>query len=190
MRAVAEATDRPERRPARAARPPPKRVPPLREAEARAAAALQRLLIARDTLDAEETRARERLAELDRRLAQFEEDVARERTLVADAEAALAQLAQEEETLAPRSAGQRRTPLRRRCPRGRGRQRRQRRGKDLRRIDRRAGRPHRAPQPAHGDRARAVRARRAHGKRNRQYRGRPRRRLREPARPRGAGRRG
>ena len=74
-------------------------VPPLREAEARAAAALQRLLIARDTLDAEETRARERLAELDRRLAQFADDVARERTLVADAEAALAQLAQEEETL-------------------------------------------------------------------------------------------
>ena len=74
-------------------------VPPLREAEARAAAALQRLLIARDTLDAEETRARDRLAELDRRLAQFEADVARERTLVADAETALAQLAQEEETL-------------------------------------------------------------------------------------------
>jgi len=75
------------------------RVPPLREAEARAAAGLQRLIMARDALDAEETRARERLAELDRRLAQFEEDVARERTLVADAEAALAQLAQEEETL-------------------------------------------------------------------------------------------
>jgi chromosome segregation protein len=75
------------------------RVPPLREAEARAAAGLQRLVMARDALDAEETRARERLAELDRRLAQFEEDVARERTLVADAEAALAQLAQEEETL-------------------------------------------------------------------------------------------
>jgi chromosome segregation protein len=74
-------------------------VPPLREAEARAAAALQRLLIARDTLDAEETRARERLAELDRRLAQFEEDAARERSLIADAEAALAQLVQEEQTL-------------------------------------------------------------------------------------------
>ena len=74
-------------------------VPPLREAEARAAAALQRLVIARDTLDAEETRARERLAELDRRLAQFEADVARERALVADAEAALTQLSQEEETL-------------------------------------------------------------------------------------------
>jgi chromosome segregation protein len=86
-------------------------VPPLREAEARAAAALQRLLIARDTLDAEETRAPERLAELDRRLAQFADDVARERTLVADAEAALAQLAQEEETLRneARASAERRT---------------------------------------------------------------------------------
>jgi chromosome segregation protein len=74
-------------------------VPPLRDTEARAAAALQRLVIARDTLDAEETRARERLAELDRRLAQFEADVAREHALVADAETALTQLGQEEETL-------------------------------------------------------------------------------------------
>jgi chromosome segregation protein len=74
-------------------------VPPAREAEARAAAALQRLVLARETLDAEETRARERLAELDRRLAQFEQDVARERAMIADAEAALATLAQEEETL-------------------------------------------------------------------------------------------
>src|SRR3954454_18812504 len=74
-------------------------VPPLREAEARAGAARQRLIMARDALDAEETRARERLAELDRRLAQFEADVARERALVTDAETALAQLAEEEETL-------------------------------------------------------------------------------------------
>jgi chromosome segregation protein len=86
-------------------------VPPLREVEARTAAALQRLLIARDTLDAEETRARERLAELDRRLAQFGEDVTRERALIADAEAALAQLAQEEETLKQeaRTSAERRT---------------------------------------------------------------------------------
>jgi chromosome segregation protein len=86
-------------------------VPPLREAEARAGAALQRLVIARDTLDAEETRARERMAELDRRLAQFAEDVARERALVADAEAALAQLGQEEETLRneARASAERRT---------------------------------------------------------------------------------
>jgi chromosome segregation protein len=74
-------------------------VPPLREDEARAAAALQRLLIARDTLDAEETRARERMAELERRLAQFAEDVARERTLVADAETALQRLGEEGDAL-------------------------------------------------------------------------------------------
>src|SRR5205085_2235050 len=54
-------------------------VPPLREAEARAAAALQRLVIARDTLEAEETRARERMAELDRRLAQCDADTVREK---------------------------------------------------------------------------------------------------------------
>ena len=40
-------------------------LPPLREDEARAAAALQRLVIARETLDREEERARERLAELE-----------------------------------------------------------------------------------------------------------------------------
>src|SRR5262245_30316445 len=74
-------------------------VPPLREDEARTAAGLQRLLIARDTLDAEETRARERMAELERRLAQFAEDVARERTLVADAEAALERLGEEGDAL-------------------------------------------------------------------------------------------
>ena len=74
-------------------------VPPLREAEARAAAALQRLIMARDTLDAEENRAKERLAELERRLAQFEQDTARERSHASDAEAALAKLAEEEEVL-------------------------------------------------------------------------------------------
>ena len=74
-------------------------VPPLREAEARAAAALQRLVMARDALDAEETRAKGRIAELDRRLAQCAEDLARERALAADAEAALERLAQEEATL-------------------------------------------------------------------------------------------
>jgi chromosome segregation protein len=76
-----------------------KSLPPLREAEARCAAALQRLVIARDTLDAEEARAKDRIAEIERRLVQFEEDMARERALVADAEAALARLAQEEEML-------------------------------------------------------------------------------------------
>jgi chromosome segregation protein len=72
------------------------KLPALRENEARAAAAWQRLLIARETLENEEARAKERIAELERRLAQFEEDLARERTLVADAEAAIQRLAEEE----------------------------------------------------------------------------------------------
>jgi chromosome segregation protein len=74
-------------------------LPALREAEARAAAALQRLLMAREALEREEMRAKERIGELDRRLEQFAADLARERTLAADAEAALGALAAEEETL-------------------------------------------------------------------------------------------
>src|SRR6202140_4883816 len=50
-------------------------LPALREAEARAAAGLQRLTNARETLDREEERARERVAELDRRLTQFSADI-------------------------------------------------------------------------------------------------------------------
>jgi chromosome segregation protein len=75
------------------------KVPPLREAEARAGAALQRLVIARETLDREEVRARERLAELDRRLVQFDEDLARERQLATDAEWALKRLDSEQAAL-------------------------------------------------------------------------------------------
>jgi chromosome segregation protein len=88
-------------------------LPELRDAEAKAAAALQRLVIARETLDREETRARERIAELDRRLAQFNDDIVRERRLGADAEAALERLAAEETALreAALSAGERRTEV-------------------------------------------------------------------------------
>src|ERR1700748_1589249 len=53
-------------------------LPALREAEARAAAGLQRLTNARDMLAREEERAKERVAELDRRLTQFAADIARE----------------------------------------------------------------------------------------------------------------
>jgi len=74
-------------------------LPALREAEAKAAAALQRMLIARDALEREEARAKERIAELDRRLEQFAADLARERTLAADAAAALDRLDAEEKTL-------------------------------------------------------------------------------------------
>src|SRR6516162_10151366 len=74
-------------------------LPALREAEAKNAAALQRLIIARETLEREEARAKERIAELDRRIEQFAADLARERALVADAEAALGRLDAEENNL-------------------------------------------------------------------------------------------
>jgi len=74
-------------------------LPALREAEAKAAAALQRLLLARDGLEREEARAKERLGELDRRLEQFAADLERERTLAADAVNALGRLETEEKHL-------------------------------------------------------------------------------------------
>jgi chromosome segregation protein len=74
-------------------------LPDLRDAEARAAAGLQRLVIARETLEREETRAKERMAELDTRLIQLASDIEREQRLAADAEHALARLAGEEQTL-------------------------------------------------------------------------------------------
>jgi chromosome segregation protein len=74
-------------------------LPALREAEARAAAALQRLMIARETLEQEETRAKNRVAELDQRLIQLTGDAEREQRLATDAESALSRLAIEEASL-------------------------------------------------------------------------------------------
>jgi chromosome segregation protein len=74
-------------------------LPELREAEARAGAALHRLSVAQQDLDREEARAKDRIAELDVRLVQFAADVEREKRLAADAEAALARLVSEEETI-------------------------------------------------------------------------------------------
>ncbi len=74
-------------------------LPGLREAEAKAAAALHRLVVARETLEREEARAKERMAELDLRLVQLAEDVERERQRASDAEAALGRLGAEETTL-------------------------------------------------------------------------------------------
>ena len=82
-------------------------LPPLREAEAKAAAGLQRLVLARETLDREEARANERMAELDRRLVQLAEDVAREQRQAADAETALRRLAGEETALTQEADGAR-----------------------------------------------------------------------------------
>ncbi|HEY0235390.1 MAG TPA: chromosome segregation protein SMC [Afipia sp.] len=74
-------------------------LPALRDNEARAAAGLQRLTNARETLDREEERAKERVAELDRRLTQFTADVEREQRQMSDAEVALQRLDAEEATL-------------------------------------------------------------------------------------------
>jgi chromosome segregation protein len=80
-------------------------LPPLRDEEARAGAALQRLVMARETLDREEARVNERILELDRRLVQLTQDVAREKRQQADAEAALERLATEEAGLTQDSSG-------------------------------------------------------------------------------------
>jgi chromosome segregation protein len=85
-------------------------LPELRAAEARAGAALHRLNVAQQDLDREETRAKDRIAELDLRLKQFAADTEREQGLAADAQAALGKLAAEEEAIrteARESAGRR-----------------------------------------------------------------------------------
>jgi chromosome segregation protein len=74
-------------------------LPALREAEARVAAGLQRLTSARELLDREEERAKERVAELDRRLTQFSADIAREQQQTSDAEIALLRLDTEDAEL-------------------------------------------------------------------------------------------
>ncbi len=79
-------------------------LPALREAEARAAAALQRLVMARETLEREEARAKDRMAELDRRLVQLGDDIVRERRLAGDAQTALTRLADEEGLLRQQTA--------------------------------------------------------------------------------------
>lgn len=74
-------------------------LPPLRDAEARAAAALHRLNAERESLDAEEARALKTREYLQTRATQITEDLAHERTVVADAGGAIKRLAEEEEGL-------------------------------------------------------------------------------------------
>ena len=78
-------------------------LPGLREAEARTGAVLQRLVLARQELEGEERRAKERVAELERRVAQFAQDLAREEALVADAAGLLRQLDEEDALLVAQS---------------------------------------------------------------------------------------
>ncbi len=79
-------------------------LPALRDAEARAGAALHRLTAARDVLAGEEKRAEARAAELRRRIEQMGGDIEREQSLVADAAEALTRLDAEAETLAAQDA--------------------------------------------------------------------------------------
>ena len=79
-------------------------LPALREEEARRGAALHRIALARDALEAEERRAREREAELERRMAQFAGDLQREEALIADAAGVMDRLAAEETALIEQGA--------------------------------------------------------------------------------------
>jgi chromosome segregation protein len=76
-----------------------RKVPEARDAAARAGATLQRLVIARNELDGEERRVRERLSDLGARLEQLHQDIAREQALISENDDHLATLAEEEEEL-------------------------------------------------------------------------------------------
>ncbi|MBB2970058.1 chromosome segregation SMC family protein [Mesorhizobium sp. RMAD-H1] len=75
------------------------RLPELRDAEARAAAALQRLTIARTQLDEEAERIRARRSELFKRLEQLAADIVREEQMVRENADILARLDEEERAL-------------------------------------------------------------------------------------------
>jgi chromosome segregation protein len=82
-----------------------KGLPGLREAEAEAAAALQRLTIARGQMEEEAERIRARREELHKRVAQFDADIERERRMVHDNAETLARLDQEDKALKEEEAG-------------------------------------------------------------------------------------
>lgn len=81
-------------------------LPPLREAEAEAAARLHRLIVAREQLDAEEQRLASQRAQAETRLRQIADDVERERARAADADAALEALEEERLTLEAEAEGE------------------------------------------------------------------------------------
>ncbi|WP_027142384.1 chromosome segregation protein SMC [Mesorhizobium sp. WSM3626] len=81
------------------------RLPDLRDAEAAAAAAFQRLSIARSQIEEEAGRIRTRQAELERRLQQLDGDIAREERMVRDNADVLERLRAEEAALNSENAG-------------------------------------------------------------------------------------
>ena len=81
------------------------RLPELRDAEAQAAAAFQRLSIARAQIEEEAGRIRARQAEIEKRLFQLDADIVREEQMVRDNADTLQRLAEEEEALSAENAG-------------------------------------------------------------------------------------
>lgn len=81
------------------------RLPAIREEEAAAAAALQRLTIARNQIDEEIARIDARRQELDARVAQLGEDIAREERMIGENREMLERLAVEEKELVRQSEG-------------------------------------------------------------------------------------
>ena len=79
---------------------------PLRDRAAEAAAAVQRLGVERDRLDAEDARVAAARADHRSRLEQTDRDTVREQARVTDAEAALARLAEEKQALEAAAAGE------------------------------------------------------------------------------------
>ncbi len=80
-------------------------LPALRDAEARAGAALQRIINARDALAQEEQRVANRAQELARRIAQVGEDISRAEHLISDADDVITRLQDEESTLSAEAEG-------------------------------------------------------------------------------------
>ncbi|WP_068080853.1 chromosome segregation protein SMC [Polycladidibacter stylochi] len=79
-------------------------LPKLRDEAASAGAALQHLVIARNELDAEDRRVRERLADIARRLQQLQDDMEREQTLLEENSDYLEALEQEQAELEAQQA--------------------------------------------------------------------------------------
>ena len=78
---------------------------PLRDEEATRAAVLHRIQVERDTLDREETRAKEREVELKARYEQIQQDAEREDAAIAEARELLARFDREEEAIKEQGDG-------------------------------------------------------------------------------------
>jgi chromosome segregation protein len=81
-------------------------LPQLRGIEAEVGSELQRLVLARETLDGEERRAKSRTAELERRIAQTASDITRETALIEDALSVLTRLEAEANELTSTGAAE------------------------------------------------------------------------------------